>query len=183
MCKFSSKLVARLDSELPAAEAAAMDLHVAACRECREQAEAFRGVSHAFAVYARAVPPRAARSPRRWLWVPAAIAAAVLTVFLIWPRWLPSTQPNLQRRAEAIPAMTAAVPLKAAVAVASVRHARAPKRVQKQVSAWMPAEPTIQIIIPADALFPPGALPEGVGFVADLRLASNGAAGGLALRP
>ena len=183
MCKFSSKLVAWLDSELPDAEATAMDLHVAGCRECREQADAFRGVSHAFAVYVRAVAPRTGRSPRRWLWVPAAIAAAVLAVFFIWPRRLPSTLTNLQRRAEAIPATTAAVPLKAAVAVASVRHTRAPKRLQKQVSAWMPAEPTIQIIIPADALFPPGALPEGVGFVADLRLASNGAAGGLALRP
>jgi hypothetical protein len=183
MCEFSSKLIAWLDNELPDAEAAAMDHHFNACGACREQADTFRGVSQAFAVYARAVPPRAARSPRRWFLVPAAIAAAVLAVFLIWPRRLPNMQPIEQPRAKAMPIKTAGVPLKAAVAAASVRHTRAPKRLQKQVSAWMPAEPTIQIIIPADALFPPGALPEGVGFVADLRLASNGAAGGLALRP
>jgi hypothetical protein len=47
----------------------------------------------------------------------------------------------------------------------------------------MAAEPTIQILIPADALFPPGALPEGVDFVADLRLAAEGSPARLALRP
>jgi len=184
MCEFSSKLIAWLDHELPDADAAAMGHHVAACLECREQADAFRGVSRAFAVYARAVPLRAARSPRRWLLVPAAVAAAVLAVFLLWPRRLSIIQPEVQRRAAATPtAISTAVPRKAAVTIASVRHACAPKRIQKQVSAWQTAEPTIQVIIPADALFPPGAFPEGVGFVADLRLAADGSAGGLVVRP
>jgi len=47
----------------------------------------------------------------------------------------------------------------------------------------MPADPTIEIVIPADALFPPGTLPEGAGFVADLRLAADGSPASVALRP
>jgi hypothetical protein len=183
MCEFSSKLIAWIDNELPDTEAAAMDHHVAACRECREQADAFRGVSHAFAAYARAVPPVAARSPRRWLLVPAAIAAAVLAAFLLWPRRHGNLQPDIPQRAEAVAQTAVVVPHKPAVAVVAVQRARVRRRIQKQAAAWMPVEPTIQIIIPANALFPPGAFPEGVGFVADLRLGANGAPGGLVVRP
>jgi Putative zinc-finger len=183
MCEFSSKLIAWIDNELPEAEAAAMDHHITVCRECREQAVAFREVSDAFAVYARALPLGPARSPSPWLLVPSAIAAAVLAVFLLWPGRLPNTKAVVRARAEAQPPLPVIVPRKVAQAVATVLHPRIRRRVQTQAAAWMPAEPTIQIIIPADALFPPGAFPEGVGFVADLRLASDGSPSGLALRP
>jgi hypothetical protein len=190
MCEFSSKLIAWLDHELPDAEAAAMDQHVPACRACREQADAFREVSHAFAVCARAVPPLAAHSSRLWLLVPAAIAAAVFAVFLLSPHRLPSIQPGVQQRAEAVAPVPATVRRKAPVAVAAVLHPRVTRRVKtqpasnlQQGSRWQPAEPAIQIFIPADALFLPGALPEGVGFVADLKLAAAGSSGGIALRP
>jgi Putative zinc-finger len=183
MCEFSSKLIAWLDNELPEAETAAMDHHITLCRECREQADAFREVSHAFAVYAKAVPPWPARSANPWLLVPSAIAAAVLAVLLLWPGRLPNAKPVIQRSADAQPPHPVNVPRKAAQAIATVLRPRVPKRVRAQAAAWQPAERTIQIIIPADALFPPGAFPEGVGFVADLRLASDGSASGLALRP
>lgn len=183
MCEFSSKLIAWIDNELPDAAAAAMDHHVPACRECRIQADAFRTVSRAFAVCARAVPPRAARSPRRWLLVPAAIAAAVLAVILLWPGRHPNIQPDIQPRTEPVAQTPVVVPYKAPVAVTRVQRPPVRRRVPALTTAWQPAEPTIQIIIPADALFAPGAFPEGVGFVADLRLAADGSAGGLALRP
>ena len=183
MCEFSSKLIAWIDNELPDTEAASMDHHVAACRECREQADAFRGVSDAFVAYARAVPPVTARSSRRWLLVPAAIAAAVLAAFLLWPRRHGNLQPDIPQRAEAVAALPVVVPHKAPVAMARVQRPRLRRQVPAPSAAWQPAEQTIQIIIPADALFPPGAFPEGVGFVADLRLAADGSAGGLALRP
>jgi len=180
MCKFSSKLIAWLDKELLDTEAAAMDQHIPACRECREQANAFRQVSHSFAVYARAVPPRAASSPRRRWLVPAAIAAVVLAGVLLWPRGRAATQLEVQQRAQAV----APMPAIAQHRVPFAAH-RSPvrRRVQKQAAAWQPVEPTIQIVIPADALFPPGTFPEGVGFVADLRLAADGSAGGLVVRP
>jgi hypothetical protein len=183
MCEFSSKLIAWLDNELPENDAATMEHHLSACRECREQADTFLEVSNAFAVCARAVTPRAAHSHRRWLLVPAAVAAAVFAVFLLWPRRLPNVPPDAHYRAQATPLATVAVPRKAAVAVSPGRHRRVFRRAQRQASAWQPAEPTVQVIIPADALFPPGALPEGISFVADLRLAADGAPGGLALRP
>jgi hypothetical protein len=186
MCEFSSKLMAWLDRELPDAEAAAMDQHVPACRACREQAVAFREVSHAFAVYVRAVPPPVAYSSRLWWLVPAAIAAAVFAVFLLSPRRPPSINPGVQQRAEVVPpapaVVPAVVPRKPPVAVSALRP-RAARRVRAQPAVWQPGEPAIQIIVPADALFLPGALPEGVGFVADLRLAAAGSPGGLALRP
>jgi hypothetical protein len=183
MCEFSSKLIGWIDHELPDAEASAMDHHVAVCRECREQAGAFREVSHAFAVYARAVPSVPARSPGAWLLVPSAIATAALAVFLLLPGRFPNTQPNIQRQVEAQSPLPVIVPGKATQTVATVLRPRVRRRVQTQAAAWQPAEQTIEIIIPADALFPPGAFPEGVGFVADLRLAADGSPGALALRP
>ena len=41
----------------------------------------------------------------------------------------------------------------------------------------------IQIAIPADEMFPPGAVPEGIHFVADLTIAPDGSAERLQLRP
>jgi Putative zinc-finger len=179
MCKFSSKLIPWLDNELPDAAAAAMDQHVVACRECREQADAFRRVSRSFAVYARAVPPLAASSSRRWLLVPAAVAAAMLAVVLLWPRGPANTRLQVRRR-ETVAPIPVVAPHETAIAV---HRSRVRRRLPKPAAAWQPVEPTIQIVIPADALFPPGAFPEGVGFVADLRLATGGSVGGLVVRP
>jgi hypothetical protein len=47
----------------------------------------------------------------------------------------------------------------------------------------LPAEPPIQIDIPADAMFPPGAVPPGMRFTADLTIASDGSPERLGLRP
>jgi hypothetical protein len=41
----------------------------------------------------------------------------------------------------------------------------------------------IQIAIPADEMFPPGAVPEGMHFVADVTIAADGSAEQLRLRP
>jgi anti-sigma factor RsiW len=182
MCEFSSKLIAWLDHELPDAEAGAMDQHLRACAECRKQADAFRGVSHAFALYARAVPLQAPRSARAWLLVPAAIAAAVFAVFLLPSRRPPYTQPDVQPSTTAVQPPPAIVPSKAPAAAAAVRRPRVPKRIQAQAVAWLPAEPTIQVVIPADQLFPPGALPEGVDLVANLSLAADVSPAGPASR-
>jgi hypothetical protein len=50
-------------------------------------------------------------------------------------------------------------------------------------ASWTPTEPAIQIIIPAEAMFPPGAVPEGINFIAELDIASDGSAQGLRLQP
>jgi hypothetical protein len=50
-------------------------------------------------------------------------------------------------------------------------------------SDWAMAEPAIQIAIPADAMFPPGAVPEGMTYIANLSLAADGSVQGFRLRP
>jgi hypothetical protein len=47
---------------------------------------------------------------------------------------------------------------------------------------WAP-EPAVQIGIPAEAMFAPGAVPQGVSFSAELRLAADGSAHELRLQP
>jgi hypothetical protein len=171
MCKFSSKLIPWLDHELPPAEADAVDHHVAKCRECREQADSFRNVSDAFALYIRDTSTLPARSNRRWFLIPAAIAAAVLlAVFFRTPGLAPNVHANVPQQAVQAPAL----PQNAPVLIATAARPRVHRRIQKPAAPWTPAEPTIQVLIPADAIFPPGALPEGVAFVADLRLTAGG---------
>jgi len=53
---------------------------------------------------------------------------------------------------------------------------------RRNESLW-PNQAPVYIAIPADALFPPGALPEGVGFVADVNLRPDGSAQRLRLQP
>ena len=36
-------------------------------------------------------------------------------------------------------------------------------------SSWIAEEPTVEVALPADALFPPGAVPQGFSFIADVR--------------
>jgi hypothetical protein len=47
----------------------------------------------------------------------------------------------------------------------------------------LPGAPAVEIAIPADAIFPPGAVPAGVSFTADVTLASDGSAEQIRLRP
>jgi anti-sigma factor RsiW len=48
---------------------------------------------------------------------------------------------------------------------------------------WAMAEPAIQIAIPADAMFPPGAVPEGVTYIANVSLGADGSIQGIRLQP
>jgi hypothetical protein len=45
------------------------------------------------------------------------------------------------------------------------------------------AAPHVEIAIPADAMFPPGAAPPGMSFAADLTISADGSAERLGLRP
>jgi len=180
MCEFSGRLIAWIDGELPQEETAAVSAHVPWCNECRRDAEAFRSVSVAFAECARTVAPQRARRLRAGVIAVAAIAAAVLVALLVMPRKSPVLQAHLVLPGAAITEVPAVLPQAPRTVARHVK--RIPKRVPAQ-AVWMPAEPTVQIAIPADALFPPGALPDGINFVADLQLAANGSPASVALRP
>jgi hypothetical protein len=58
------------------------------------------------------------------------------------------------------------------VRIQTVRPRSARQRVPAQDVSWQPAGTDIQIAIPAEAIFPPGALPAGFQFIADRRRAS-----------
>jgi hypothetical protein len=56
-------------------------------------------------------------------------------------------------------------------------------KAEVQPANWVVDEPSVQIAIPAAAMFPPGAVPEGVSFVADLSIGADGSARQVRLQP
>lgn len=58
-----------------------------------------------------------------------------------------------------------------------------PQSSQARAFSPFPAEPPIEIAIPADAIFPPGAVPPGISFTADLTISADGSPERLGLRP
>jgi hypothetical protein len=164
MCDFSGKLVAWLDQELTDGEALEVERHVGQCAECALAVSSYREISEAFLnCYAMAPPGKLARNLRRWAAVASAAAAALLLAAVV-------ARPH-QQPAPALPhALTAPAMAfeKTPVRIVAVRAHRvpAPKPVRAQ---WTAAEPTVEVALPADALFPPGAVPAGFSFIADVR--------------
>jgi hypothetical protein len=114
-------------------------------------------------------------------WVPVlsgVTAAAVLAV--VFMRVPVKQIPVRSQEAEASPAII----METVPRLAKTVHRRRPVARTKMASAsWTPTEPAIQIIIPGEAMFPPGAVPEGTVFVAELDIAADGSAQGLRLQP
>ena len=191
MCNLNLPLVAWIDGELPESEATAVAHHVQGCKDCRAHVSGYENASRDFAGYyaaaSRAVfaikPPR--RVPR---WVPfaaAAAAAVIVTVLLLLPR--------VEKHApSAPPVANVTVPVQTATTRASIEPVRrvqpvaqrpvAPRR-QPLHRDWAIAQPTIQIAIPADSMFPPGAVPEGVAYIASVSFAADGSVQRIRLHP
>ena len=198
MCEFSGKLIAWLDRELPAQDAAEVERHLEACSECQTSMEAYKRVSSEFDAYCEEA--FAADAPREIpRWVPAASAAgavaALIALFFAFPRTRvepPALHPS--RATEEAPSAVIAKAMRATASPIEIVHRRplvAPAKImntnaepsQSQDAYILPEEPVIQIAIPADEMFPPGAVPEGMHFAADLAIAADGSADGLRLRP
>ena len=47
---------------------------------------------------------------------------------------------------------------------------------------WQPTETAVEIAIPAEAVLPPGAMPEGMNFIAELSIAPDGSVKQIRLR-
>jgi len=209
MCDLEAKLTAWLDGELASADAADVQRHVQFCVQCRARVEAYRQVSVAFERYCDAYSESVlAPQHRRRLSRPtvaisgaAALAAAVAALFLIAPgprvRLSPAGNP-----APVTTGIAASQPTQAAEIPQGVRPEPPPLepvshldlgggkpiehaalRPQRQGTDWLKSEPTVEIAIPADAIFPPGAAPESVGFTADVTIAPDGSARQIRLRP
>jgi anti-sigma factor RsiW len=206
MCDFRGKLTAWLDGELASGDADDVERHIQFCAECRDQVEAYRQVSAAFDGYCEAycqgaLAPHHRRNLSRHkvtISAAAALAAAVAGLFLIVPRArvrqgpVPMAPP-MASASVASQLIDSAEPSQPAPAeVKTVSHLarskgkqtrRTASRPQTPSTDWVPAEPEVEIAIPADAIFPPGAAPEGVGFTADVTIAPDGSAQQIRLRP
>jgi anti-sigma factor RsiW len=182
MCDVQAKLIAWLDRELSSDEAADVERHIEGCKECRSRLAAYEQVSETFDVYCDAVV--AAKTRRRVpRWVPVLASAVVATVMVYFaiPRTRIDPPPVLR------PATTAASAALPAPEVESVprktihrRHPQAP--VQVRAAKWQPMETAVQIAIPADVMFPPGAMPKGMNFIAELSIAPDGSVKQIRLR-
>ena len=178
MCELTERLIAWLDHELPENEARDLDRHIQACAECRSRLDTYREVDRVFDAYCdNAMVSGARRKVPRWVPVLSGVAAAAL--LLLFPRG------HVERLPFLAPAASSPIVLQEPPPVISKRvyrrHAVAP--VQVRNASWVPPAPTIQIAIPAEAMFAPGAVPQGVSFTAELSIAADGSAQQLRLRP
>ncbi len=183
MCDVQAKLVAWLDQELSSDEAAGVERHIEGCQECRRRLAAYEQVSETFNVYCDAVvAAKTGRRVPRWAPVLASAVVAVAVMFLAFPRTRIEPPPVL------VPTITAAsVPVSPPPDVESAprktihrRHAAVP--VQARAVKWQPMETAVQIAIPAEAMFPPGAMPNGLNFIAELSIAPDGSVTQVRLR-
>jgi hypothetical protein len=198
MCEFSGKLIAWIDQELEGDGAAHVERHVRNCVDCRAELETYRRVGRVFNAYCDGVMEAQAGS-RKARWVPAvSVAAAVvfvaaLLVFILNTRVKPLVPPVvgmsppsvvLETRPVAAPESTpAGVAQMPPTARRTIRRRHEPLQVQNANVGWAPTEPAIEIVMPAESMFPPGAVPDGFVFTADLSIAADGSAQQIRLRP
>ncbi len=183
MCDFQAKLIAWLDHELLENQAAEVERHVQACEQCRAERERYEQVSRTFDAYCDAVmAAKTHRSVPRWIpAVSGALLAIAATVLLFTFQ-----RPRIEPRPVVTPATTAA-PVQILASEPAV-HRKIPRRhavlpVQEPSAKWQPAETAVQITIPAETMFAPGAIPEGMNFVAELSIGPDGSVERLRLRP
>jgi anti-sigma factor RsiW len=192
MCDDSGKLVAFLDHELDDVEMARIERHLEGCADCRIQLNKYKWASNSFRAYCDAIvmAEHARRERPRWRVLVisgaavTALAAAMVLLLLSHRVETPKT-PASVNAAAAVASETAPVlePSLAPGASHPVHRRQVAPRVRTQAVEWVPAEPAIEIAIPADSMFPPGAVPDGFSFTADVSFAPDGSAQQMRLRP
>ena len=183
MCDVQAKLIAWLDRELSSDEAAGVERHIEGCKECRSRLAAYEQVSNTFDAYCDAVE---AVKTRRWVprWVHALASAAVAAVvmFLAFSRTHVEPPPVLFPTITAASVALPAPPELESAPRKTIHRRRAVAPVQVRATKWQPMETAVQIAIPAEAMFPPGAMPEGMNFIAELSIAPDGSVKQVRLR-
>jgi anti-sigma factor RsiW len=181
MCDVQAKLIAWLDRELSSDEAAGVEHHIERCKECRSRLAAYEQVSNTFDVYCDAVmAAKMRRRVPRWVPVLASAVVAAVVMFLAFSRTRFKPPPVL---IPTITAASAALPAPAELESAPRKtiHRRRPVA-PVEVTKWQPMETAVQIAIPAEAMFPPGAMPRGLNFIAELSIAPDGSVKQVRLR-
>jgi anti-sigma factor RsiW len=183
MCDYSTKLVALLDGELAGDEQADLQRHVQECLKCRTRLNKYQEVSRTVDEYCLQLTnskpgARQFRLPVVFSIAAPAALAAILFVVLLRPHSDPAltSSPRVE-----VPAAVVYEPPLTPVQVA--RRRRKLSRTPAQTANALPPEPAIRIAIPAESMFPPGAVPEGVSFSADVSFGPDGWAQQVRLRP
>lgn len=183
MCEFESRLVAWIDGELDADVALEMERHVRICDLCSAKASEYREVSKAFAALCAAMPVQRNSSRLRWAAMSAAaLAAAAAVVLWMLPKpveQLPTVTPKVAP-APAIAFETQPQTLPAQAKTVARHRVHPPAEIPQ--ARWA-SEPSIEIAIPGDAMFAPGAIPTGITFAADLSIGADGSPRALRVRP
>lgn len=172
MCEYSGKLVAWLDAELTGEEAAKVEVHLGHCDECRKAASVYREISETFLDCYEATTVCAPRKSRFWMVALAGAAAAILVAVVLRPQPAERLIVHLPPALHA-PQMAFERPISpAAIPAAPARHAVVRRTVRTPPVALVrtaEVEPMVQVVLPADALFPPGAVPAGFSYIAEVR--------------
>ena len=185
MCDYSGKLIAWLDRELGDDQMAEVQKHVQECVECRTQLANYEQVSNAFDVFCdAAIAVESRRRQLRWASILLAVAAVALAAALALIMFRPTAKPVAPAPLRPAPiARPNVVPATTRAASRPSPRWHATPHLRAQASNTLPPEPAIQVTIPAEDMFPPGAVPEGVSFTADMSLGPNGSAQQVRLRP
>ena len=202
MCEEAGKLIAWMDNELTPDSAAQVERHLDLCEECRGRLAAYKNVSAQLDEYCDNTLVSSERPAER-AWTPLAQsaigAAALLAIVLVWawPRTRiepPNHIPAMVQSAAAVPAVqpTEVSPLvrtmhrhqaRSAMRPAALAAEARPALAESPASPAPPAERMIRISIPAEEIFPAGAVPPGMNFYADLTIGPDGSAERLQLHP
>jgi anti-sigma factor RsiW len=212
MCDFSGKLIAWMDGELPESQVVTIEEHFKDCEECRAHLVSYRQASDGFAAYCDAAVAVSVAEPRRetprWVLAATGVAATVALLLVLLPKHgghspsavrVPLSSPTAattanstaEVRSSGAPAAELSARRAKPVKAKGSDHISAANSVERVVAARLgvqsvegvPAGPSIEIAIPSDAIFPPGAMPEGMSFVANVTLGPDGSAERLGLRP
>ena len=190
MCNLNLPLVAWIDGELPASEAVAVAHHVQGCTDCRAHVSEYENACRDFAGYYTAATRAACaiKPPRRvpnWVPFAAAAAAVIATGLLLLPcaKTPAPAAPQVANVTIPVPRVTTQKSIEPVQRLQSVTKRAASPRRRPTHKDWAIAQPTIQIAIPADSVFPPGAVPEGVAYIANVSFAADGSVQRFRLRP
>jgi hypothetical protein len=208
MCKWSDQLIAWLDCELTTDAAATLERHLDGCATCRRQLDTYRRTSAAIVTYGEwALTATNHRIVGRQALIVCAAAAAVVAVvgvFALSPKYgrVETPPESLESSSASLSPLETSKPVPPSDGP-QFRELRVPERqtAMKAVrsgarrrsvslaapagdeSGWSPPTPAIRIAIPFNEIFPPGAVPDGVSFNADLTIAPDGSAQWLRLWP
>jgi hypothetical protein len=185
MTETHPNLVTWFDGELSANEAAAVARHVESCAACSRQYGVIRGASGDLQLYCDATFTAAFARRKVFRWVPvlATLAAFAAVAILALPRKRSVVPPPIPSPVATVaPAPTQPLGAQPPVAHKLAHRHRTVPATPRTVTSWPATDSAVEIAIPADAVFAPGALPEGTRLYAEMRIGPDGSLREIRLR-